>query len=64
MFSASWKPERQYDDSAKKMKDLWPGGNINLCVSFYLHLSKYIDSDHLCYIYLASFTSPARSIPL
>ena len=35
---------------------------INLYVSFYLHLSKYIDSDHLCYIYLASFTSPARSI--
>ena len=47
MFSASWKPERQYDDSAKKMKDLWPGGNINLCVSFYLQLSKYIDLDHL-----------------
>ena len=31
-------------------------------VSFYLHLSKYINSDHLCYIYLASFTSPARNI--
>ena len=30
---------------------------INVYVSFYLHLSKYIDSDHLCYIYLASFTS-------
>ena len=29
----------------------------------YLHLSKYIDSDHLCYINIASFTSPERSIP-
>ena len=37
--------------------------NIFWCVSFYLDLSKYIDSDHLCYIYLASFTSPARLIP-
>ena len=27
-------------------------------VSFYLHLSKYIDSDHLCYIYSASYPSP------
>ena len=27
-------------------------------VSFYLYLSKYIDSDHLCYNYSASFTSP------
>ena len=27
------------------------------------HISKYIDSDHLFYIYLASFTSPARLIP-
>ena len=35
-----------------------------MCVSFYLHLSKYFDSDHLCYIYLASFTSPARLIPI
>ena len=31
---------------------------INLYVSYYLHLSKYIDTVHLCYIYLASFTSP------
>ena len=23
----------------------------------YLHLCKYIDSDHLCYIYLASYPS-------
>ena len=26
----------------------------DLYVSFYLQLSKYIDSDHLCYIYLVS----------
>ena len=32
-------------------------------MSFYLHLSKYIDWDHLYYIYLASFTGPARTIP-
>ena len=32
-------------------------------VSFYLHFSEYIDSDQLCYIYIASFTSPARPIP-
>ena len=25
---------------------------------FYLNLSKYIDSEHLCYIYRASFTRP------
>ena len=30
--------------------------------SFYLHLSKN-DSDHVCYIYLASFTSPADFSP-
>ena len=26
--------------------------------SIYLHFSKYMNSDHLCYIFLASFTSP------
>ena len=32
-------------------------------VSFYLHLSKYFDSDHLRYNYLASFTSLADFSP-
>ena len=32
--------------------------NINMYISFYLDLSKNIDSGHLCYIYLASYTSP------
>ena len=32
---------------------------LNMFVSFYLHLNKYIDSDHLRHIYLASFSSPA-----
>ena len=32
-------------------------------VSFYLHLSKFIGSAHLCYIYLDSLTSQARLIP-
>ena len=30
---------------------------INMYVSFYLGLSKYIDLDHLCHNYLASITS-------
>ena len=27
--------------------------------SVYFHLIKYTDSDHLCYVYLASYPSPA-----
>ena len=33
---------------------------MNMCVSFYLQLSKYIDLDHLCYICLASSSSPTN----
>ena len=36
---------------------------FNTMKNAYLYLSKCINSDHLCYIYLASFTSPAKSIP-
>ena len=36
---------------------------INLQVSFHLQLSKYIDSDHLCYIYLVSFINPEDLSP-
>ena len=38
--------------------------NINVYVSVYIHLSKNIDSDQLCYIYLACFAGPADLSPV
>ena len=39
------------------------GGVEKKNVFFSLHLSKYIDSDHLCYIYVDTFTSTADLSP-
>ena len=41
----------------------WKARRLNMYVSFYLYLSKHIDSDHLCYFYLPTFSSPARLFP-
>ena len=35
----------------------------NVVLLYLPTVSKYIDSNHLCYIYLASFTSPANLFP-
>ena len=36
---------------------------IAVYVSYYLHLRKYIDSNQLCYISLASYPSPENLLP-
>ena len=36
--------------------------NKHVCF-FYLNLHKYFDSDHMCYIYIASYSSPADLSP-
>ena len=38
-------------------------GNIHNNIIIYLHFYKYIDSVHLCYIFLAGYPSPAYLSP-
>ena len=68
-------PTRDYDIDCSELKitcrysnSRAPGGScaaydIEPSETLYLHLSIFIYSDHLYYIYLASFNSPADLSP-